>query len=66
MFDLEKRKRRFGQIINSIKQKAELIIDYDIFGQNLHLAFYTLLGELRKFRNYDIEMETCVELLDLL
>ena len=63
MFDAEKRKSRFRKILDLIKEEAQLSISYDNFGGNLYLAFFNLLGELR---NYDIEMETWVELIDLL
>ena len=63
MFDTEKCRSRFREIFESIKQKAQLSIDFDNSSENLFLAFYELLGELR---GYDLEMETCVELLDLL
>ena len=62
MFDAKKRRSRFREIFDSIKQKAQLSIDYDNLGEDLFLEFQNLLGELR---NYDLEMETCVELIDV-
>ena len=63
MFDTEKCRSRFREIIESIEQKAQLSINYEKFGESLLLVFYNLLDELG---NYQLETETCVELVDLL
>ena len=63
MLDSEKRISRFREIIQKVKQKFNLSIDLESLGENLNLAFDELLVELR---NYDLEIGTCVELVDLL
>ena len=63
MFDAEKRISRFREILDSIKQEAGLSCDFDNSDENLYVAFYNILRELRY---YDLEFETCVELIDLL
>ena len=62
MFDAKKRKSRFRVIFDSIKQKARLSSSYEDFGEFECRDFDNLLGELR---NYDLEMDTYVELIDL-
>ena len=61
MFDLEKRERRFFELIEKVKLNNELTGDYK--GDDLQSLFDKLLLELRGF---DLDLETCVEFVDLI
>ena len=62
MFDPKERKRQFCKIVDQTKLKANLSTCFAIFSDNLNLAFDKLLIELQ---NHDLEMKTCVQLIDL-
>ena len=62
MFDPKKRKRQFCKIVDQMKLKANLSTCFAIFSDNLNLAFDKLLIELQ---SHDLEMKTCVQLIDL-
>ena len=63
MFNSEKQNRRFHEIVNRIKPNLNSDEDKDFCGNNLNLTFHKLLVELR---NYNLEVDTYVELVDLL
>ena len=66
MLDSVRRKSRFREIVDRIKREADLSIDFDTFGENLNLDFDELLFELRNRPDYELDLETCVELVDLI
>ena len=66
MFDSKKRKSRFREKLEQTQQNGNLSTDFELSVENLSLTFGQLLTALKNSQEYDLDLETCVELVDLL